>query len=270
MQVSRFSCGIAFVLVCLGSPARAQPDAKLRLFEWERGVGFASPLDRDMRVYLWFYEWNMFEARRAGQHTPGTYQLPRRVAADGSSAEIGMEDLKLSVRAAADSAELTLSIENRSDHDWPEPAGIIPCFNPGPEEVRNRQLANTNTYFAGRDGLEKLIRREIHFSNRIRPLLDRMAPDGQFVFSHKWPTAEKNAAAGVIVRESTDGRWVTGIAWDDFLSAQGHNPWECMHLCARVGPLKRGERKSIRGKIYLFQGDKEALYARYRRDFAPH
>ena len=72
---------------------------------------------------------------------------------------------------------------------------------------------------------------------------------------------------GIIARESTDGKWACGIAWEDFLSAQGHNPWQCMHLSVCVGPLKRGQSKSIRGKIYLLRGSKDEVLRRYREDF---
>ena len=36
----------------------------------------------------------------------------------------------------------------------------------------------------------------------------------------RWPTAEPNARAGLLIRESNDGRWVTGIAWEDYVSVQ--------------------------------------------------
>jgi len=80
--------------------------------------------------------------------------------------------------------------------------------------------------------------------------------------------SEPNAVGGPIVREATDGKWVCGIAWEDFLSAQGHNPWECMHLSIRIGPLGPGESKTIRGKMYLFEGGKKDLLQRYCEDFA--
>ena len=79
--------------------------------------------------------------------------------------------------------------------------------------------------------------------------------------------SEPNTVGGLIVREATDGKWVCGIAWEDFLSAQGHNPWECMHLSIRIGPLESGKSKTIRGRIYVFEGDKEDLLQRYRDDF---
>ena len=65
----------------------------------------------------------------------------------------------------------------------------------------------------------------------------------------------------------SQGNWVAGIAWADFLSAQGHNPWYCMHLSVCVGPLKRGESKTVKGRIYLFEGDGEACLEKYKRDF---
>ena len=69
------------------------------------------------------------------------------------------------------------------------------------------------------------------------------------------------------MRESSDSKWVTGVAWDRFLSCQGHNPWECMHLSTRVGPLKRGQSRELRGHIYLLPGNKEDLLEAWQDDF---
>ena len=90
----------------------------------------------------------------------------------------------------------------------------------------------------------------------------KVAPGGP-----KWPMSAENAAAGIIIRESEDNQWVSAIAWEDFLSAQGHNPWSCMHLCVRVGPLAIGESKTIRGRMHLFPGNKEDCLARFRKEF---
>ena len=58
--------------------------------------------------------------------------------------------------------------------------------------------------------------------------------------------------------------WPTAL----YLSAQGHNPWNCMHLSIKVGPLKQGQRRTINGKIYLFEGSREDCLQAFRRDFA--
>jgi hypothetical protein len=191
-------------------------------------------------------------------------------------ATIDAEGLQLTVRAVRDGAELTLEVTNRSAYAWPEIAGIIPCFNPGaplrnaaqfPRAPLNAQFDNTNTWYVGESGLEKLIGRDIHFNAGLRGKVDAQAEDGRFVFSEKWPTSPDDAHWGLLVRESTDGEWVTGIAWDRFLSAQGHNPWSCMHLCVNVGPLAPGESQTIHGRIYLFPGTRDECHDRFRQDF---
>jgi len=248
------------------SPLRAD-SPNVELFSWERGIGVRSREDSKPAMYLWVYEWNMFEAMKPGQHTRGTFPLPREVGPSGNTATIESPELNLKMTAVKDGADLELTVRNRTDRDWPEIAGIIPCFNPGPANDRTEAFDNTKTYYLGPEGLERLKKREIHFNDKLRPRIDREASDGKFVFSEKWPTAEPNAKAGVLIRESTDGGWVTGIVWEEFLSAQGHNPWDCMHLAVRVGPLNAGESTKIRGKIYLFRGDKDDCLKQIRRDF---
>lgn len=258
-----YSVGV--VLGCVGCASR-QPN--IRLFDWQRGIGLESRARPGMTMYLWFYEWNMFDAVEVGQHTHGGYtQFERCFSKAGDEATLTSETMALSARAVRGGVSLSLTVTNRSEHDWPALAGIIPCFNPGPTETRNPQFANTNTYFCGKTCLERQHEREIHFNAALRDSIDQQSDRGTFVFSRKWPTSESDAMRGLLIRESTDGRWVTGIAWDDFLSAQGHNPWQCMHLCIRVGPLKKGQTRTIRGRIYLFEGDREDCLRRYCKDF---
>ncbi len=66
----------------------------------------------------------------------------------------------------------------------------------------------------------------------------------------------------------TMSEWVAGIARERFVSAQGHNPWRCMHLSIRVGPLKRGESRNVRGRVLLFPGTKEMCMERFKAEFS--
>jgi len=252
-----------------GMSGCAAHNANVRLFEWERGIGVESLERPGMAMYLWFYEWNMFDAVQSGQHTHADFaQFTHDLDATGTQAEIRNDkDMVLKLVAVRDGAELQLTVANRSDHDWPDLAGIIPCFNPGPVGSRNQSFTNRNTWFVGPDGLARQEKREIHFNAEFRGRIDACSQDGRFVFSEKWPTSPVNATAGLLMRESENGQWVTGIAWERFLSAQGHNPWECMHLCVLVGPLRRGETRTVRGRIYLFKGDRNDCLHRYRTDF---
>jgi len=248
------------------------------VFEWERGIGLRIAGEPATDMFLWFYEWNMFEAMQPGQHTNGTYQLKRTVNAAGTEAVIESPALHLTVRTLPDGADLVLRVTNRTDATWPEIAGIIPCWNPGRvpgTDPYNALPLNRNfsdpgrhrSFFVSASGLTPLATREIHFNARYRDAVDRAADQGAFVFSSKWPTAATNATSGLLVRESEDGQWVTGIGWDDFLSTQGHNPWSCLHACIRVGALKPGDSVTRRGRLYLFRGTKEECFARFRTAF---
>jgi hypothetical protein len=234
------------------------------------GVSLIHKSNPVLRMYLWMYEWNLFEAVDAGEHTHGYTLQERWVSDDRHKASVSGHDLSFDFTAVSDGAVVSLTVRNGSDHDWPPYAGIIPCFNPGPPRVRNTQFVDdehARTYFLGPDGLEPFQAREIHFNQALRPLIDKVSPSGQFVFSGKWPTSPRNAVAGLIIRESADGQSVSGIAWEDFVSAQGHNPWKCMHLSVRVGPLKKGASKTIKGRIYLLNGNRNDCLAKYRQDF---
>lgn len=257
-----FACFLAFTVVCFTSPA-----APTVLEKWERGVAIHAPGEKGMTVWLWFYEWNMFSAAKAGQHTRGQWLNRVTVNNAGSRAVIDCRpNFRLEMKAVADGAELTLHVTNKSGHDWPELAGIIACFNPGPADLRNAQFANTKTFFHGPKGLAQLQKRQIHFNTALRKAVDAEAKAGKYPWSGKWPKAGPNATAGLLVREATNGQWVTGIAWERFLSAQGHNPWQCMHLGIHLGPLARGKSRTVRGRIYLFKGSRADLLKRYRKD----
>jgi hypothetical protein len=240
----------------------------MRLREWERGIAVEDPTAPESAVYLWFYEWHLFDAVVPGEHTRGSFRHPREVAAD--AARIEPPGMKLEADTAEDGAWLTLTVENTSEHDWPEEAAIIPCFNPGPKDAPNTNFQDhdhTRTYFLGEDGLRLLEQREIHFNHALAERVTRWANDGDYEFTYKWPHSDHEAMGGILVRESVDGKWVAAIAWDRYLSAQGHNPWNCMHLSIRVGALKPGETKTVRGRIYVMQADKIDVLKRYRSEF---
>jgi hypothetical protein len=238
----------------------------MKLAQWRRGIKVQQSTINF--TYLWFYEWNLFNAVREGQHPPGRYDFDWQVGE--REAEMTSDDFHIRALASDDHVDLELTVHNHSDRTWPEIATIIPCFNPGKEgEVeRNDQLMDLDharTYFVGKDGLSLLKQREIHFNQQYREQIDREAdPEGKYVFSEKWPTDPQNAEIGALIRESDDGQYVAGIVWDEFLSAQGHNPWTCMHLSVRVGALAPDESVTRKGRIYLFEGNASDCLERCR------
>ena len=255
----------------------------MKLSSWDKGITIQSPTNESCFAHLWFYEWHLFDAVLSGEHTHGSHNWEWAVSPDGTKAEIDSEWLSLTMNAADNGADLILKITNTSEHDWPEIAAIIPCFNPGHKNtIKVNPLfldeENDDTYFLGKNGLE-LIKgeapRELHFNQKSLPAImdwDKEREDGNFVFAseecnYKWPISDRDAQAGLMIRESEDKKMVMGIAWESYISVQGHNPWHCMHLSVKVGPLSQGETKTIRGKIYLFDGTKEDCLKKYQIDF---
>ena len=249
----------------------------MKLSDWERGIRLESRSDQNLFAFLWFYEWHLFDAVIKGEHTQGAHDWEWAVAKNGATALMNAEWLKLQINATENGAELSLEITNNTSHDWPAIAAIIPCLNPGnPLKPSDRNAlfldeGQQNTYFLSKNGLDLIkgaFPREIHFNHDCSSeIMTWVKDDGRFVFDEKWPTSERDAYAGIMIRESEDRRYVMGIAWESFLSAQGHNPWNCMHLSIRVGPLTRGETKTIRGKMYLFEGSKKDCLRVFEKDF---
>lgn len=243
--------------------------------EWERGFKFSPVQSRSLRMYLWFYEWNLFDAVYEGQHTPGDQTPSKMLDSEHHQGKLSHPNMSLFADSTKNGVDLLLTITNETNYDWPLISGIIPCFNPGgldsctlvgptPQFFDDSQ---ERTWFLGQDGLERLENRAIHFNEKLRKEINQQASEGQFVFSEKWPTSKQNASIGLIVRESSDKGWVSGIGWEQFIAVQAHNPWRCMHVSICVGPLKQGQTKEIKGKVYIFPGSKETCFEKFLGEF---
>lgn len=65
---------------------------------------------------------------------------------------------------------------------------------------------------------------------------------------------------------SADERTILAMAWEPYQEIfQG--VVACMHSDFRLGGLKPGETKRIRGKLYIVPADPKALFERYAKDF---
>jgi len=238
-----------------------------------------SPSDPNLFAYFFFYEFHLFDAIETGKLVLGNWDWEWVIGKGETSAHIHAESLKLEVEATHDGAELVLEIMNDSDHDWPSIASLVPCFHAGnprsPSGINPlfQDVDRTHSWFYGENGLEQLKQpRELHFNHDCRSAIMASDPARErercFFEKKDWPTSERDIHGGIMIRESNDGRYVMGIGWDAFLLAQAHNPMNCMHLSIKVGPLQRGEKKAIRGRIYLFEGSKEDCLRQFEADFA--
>lgn len=247
-------------------PSAPPRPAQLELFEWERGIALRSRAAVEpLSMYLWFYEWRLFGALEEGELTPARHDWPRSIAPNREHASIEADMLRLEARVVGDVVELELWVDNRTARAFSEHAAIIACFNPGPPDTQPFEMGHhKSTFFLGADGVERLADRDLHFRAALRPSLESLSRTLEFAFSRRWASSERDDHGGLLVRTSQSGRWSCGVAWEDWLGVQAHNPWLCMHIATRVGPLAPGASRRIRGRLVLLEGGREAVLERLR------
>jgi hypothetical protein len=80
------------------------------------------------------------------------------------------------------------------------------------------------------------------------------------------PLSELVPSASLTGCYSADDKMILATAWEPYQEVfQG--VIACMHTDFRIGGLKPGETKKIRGKLYIVPADIDALVARFEKDF---
>jgi len=83
------------------------------------------------------------------------------------------------------------------------------------------------------------------------------------------PVSPLTPSSGLTGAFTADGKQLMAVAWEPYQELfQG--VIACMHSDFRLGGLKAGETKKIRGKIYIMPADVKKLVKRYEADFPEH
>lgn len=83
------------------------------------------------------------------------------------------------------------------------------------------------------------------------------------------PLSDVVPSNGLIGCYSADEKWILATAWEPYQELfQG--VIVCVHSDFRIGGLKPGETKKIRGKLYIVPAQMEELRKRYEKDFPEH
>ena len=72
---------------------------------------------------------------------------------------------------------------------------------------------------------------------------------------------------GLIVRESPDGKYASGMYWERTVYVSNRHPADCLHASVDFGPLEAGQSRTVHGKFYFIEGTKDRLLEKWRQDF---
>jgi hypothetical protein len=173
------------------------------------------------------------------------------------------------IRAGADDVTFRLVATNPTDRAS-EAAWAQPCI----------RVDKFTGVAAKRDSEEYLSRSFIFLDGRLaRMPTQPWATRARYVPGQVWCPADVDRddvnprplstlvpSNGLIGCFSADDTMIMATAWQPYQELfQG--VIVCLHSDFRVGGLKPGETKTIRGKIYLVKNDVDALRKRYEKDF---
>ena len=174
-------------------------------------------------------------------------------------------DVLHDIRAGKDEVDFRLTLKNRGnefvDVQWFQPCMRVDRFTGG------NQSNYINKSFIFTD-------RGLTFLDKTRRTEEAIYRGGQ-VYVPKGinlddvnprPISLDQPVNGLIGCVSADDRYLLAMAWDHTQELfQG--VIVCLHNDPRVGGLKAGETKKLRGKIYFLRNDPALLVKRYKRDF---
>ncbi|MBM3836881.1 MAG: hypothetical protein FJ398_02760 [Verrucomicrobia bacterium] len=169
------------------------------------------------------------------------------------------------IRAGADDVTFDLTLKNSGDQfvdvDWFQPCMRVDRFT---------GLKQSN-YFA----------RCFIFTDRGLTTLDKTRRTEEAIYRggqvyvpaginlddvNPRPISPEKPVNGLIGCFSADGKYLLATAWDHTQELfQG--VIVCIHNDPRVGGLKAGKTKKLRGKLYFMKNDPAELLKRYQRDF---
>lgn len=75
---------------------------------------------------------------------------------------------------------------------------------------------------------------------------------------------------GLIIRESLDGKYASGMYWERTVYVSNRHPADCLHASVDFGPLEAGGSRTVHGKFYFIEGAKDQLLRRWQQDFPIH
>ena len=177
------------------------------------------------------------------------------------------------IRAVADGVAIELVARNNgtkpSDAHWAQPCTRVGNFTgTGETSTDDKYAYLKKSFIFQNEDEEPDFMPTAHWSEKARYL------PGQVWCPTHVPRTDVNPrplhpqapSLGLIGCVSKDRKWILAMAWEPYQELfQG--VIRCLHSDFRIGGLKPGEVKKIRGRFYIMPNDFPALVARYKEEF---
>ena len=169
------------------------------------------------------------------------------------------------IRAGRDEVDFRLELKNKGEQ-FTDVQWFQPCMRVARFTGLNQSNYIRNCFIFATNGLITL--------DKTRRTEEAIYRGGQVYVPAGIPLEDVNPrplspdqpANALIGSVSQDNQYLLATAWDQTQELfQG--VIVCIHNDPRVGGLKPGETRKLRGKVYFLKNDPDALLKRYRRDF---
>jgi len=169
------------------------------------------------------------------------------------------------IRAGKDEVDFKLNLVNKSnadvDVDW-----FQPCIRVGGFTGRKQEDYVDRCFIYTGRGLTTLDKTKRTEEARYRGGQVYVPPAINLKDVNPRPISPDKPVNGLMGCFSADNKYLMATAWDQTQELfQG--VIICIHNDPRVGGLKAGEKKKLRGKVYIMKNDPNALLERYEKDF---
>ncbi|MFO8011738.1 MAG: serine hydrolase [Phycisphaerae bacterium] len=178
------------------------------------------------------------------------------------------------IRAGKDEVDFRVAAANPTDKPsevhWAQPCIRVGAFTGCGRDETDDKYAYLRRSFVFQQGrLQRMPTDGWATEARYRPGQVWAAPGVEAADVNPRPLNPHRPSNGLIGCFSRDEKRLLATAWHPYQELfQG--VIRCLHSDFRIGGLKPGEVKRIRGKLYLVPNDIDALLARYWKDFPEH
>jgi hypothetical protein len=177
----------------------------------------------------------------------------------------GVVEVTQDIRSSHDEVGFHLELVNTSsqpvDVEWAQPCIRVHDFTGRKQHDYFQQC-----FIFTEHGLTRMSETHRESQARYTPGQVYVPPDVDLADVNPRPISMTRPVNGLVGCFSADGRMVLASAWSD-VQELFQGIIVCIHSDFRIGGLAPGQRKRLKGRIYIVPNDVQALLRRYERDF---